>query len=301
MKVEDIKKVLIIGSGTMGQQIGGVTALHGYDVVMYDIKQEFLDTAVKRIKSLYNRYEKAGKITAADGEKALSKIIFTTDISVAAKDADFISESVPEDPVLKGKIFAQFNELCPKHTIFSSNTSTLLPSMFAKETGRPEKFVCLHFHDMRVTDIVDVMPHPGTSKETMEVTTEFAIRIGQIPIVMAKESSGYVFNAMLTALFTAAQTLVANGVASVEDVDKSWMGVSHMTNGPFGLMDGVGLDTCYKVTKYWADENNDAQGKKNAEFIKTYVDKGLLGQKTGEGFFKYPNPAYQQFFKKSGK
>ncbi len=295
MKVEDIKKVLIIGAGTMGQQIGGVCALFGYEVVMYDIKQEYLDNAVKRIRSLYSRFEKAGFITTADSEKAFPKISYTTDVNVAAKDVDFISESVYEDPDLKGKIFAEFNRLCPKHTIFSSNTSTLLPSMFADATGRPDKLVCLHFHDARVNRIVDVMPHPGTSKETMEITAEFARRIGQIPIVMEKESSGYVFNKMLTTICTAAQTLVANDIASVEDVDRAWMGVLSTKIGPFGLMDAMGIDTCYKVTKFWAEKNNDVQEAKNADFLKKYVDKGMLGQKSGQGFYKYPNPEFQSF------
>ena len=174
-----------------------------------------------------------------------------------ARDIDIVSESVPEDPKLKGEIFSKIHGACPERTIFTTNTSTLLPSMFAQATGRPEKLAALHFHDVRISTIVDVMPHPGTSRETVELVRDFAVRIGQTPIVMERESPGYVFNFMLSNLFQSAQTLAANGVASVEDIDRSWMGVTHMITGPFGIMDSVGLDTVWKITNYWARDTEE--------------------------------------------
>jgi len=200
---------------------------------------------------------------------------------------------VPEDPKLKGEIFAKIHAACPERTIFTTNTSTLLPSMFAGATGRPEKLAALHFHDVRISTIVDVMPHPGTAQETMELVRDFAVRIGQTPIVMERESPGYVFNFMLSNLFQSAQTLAANGVASVEDVDRSWMGVTHMVTGPFGIMDSVGLDTVWKITNYWAQALKNPQQLKNAAFMKEYVDRGHLGEKTGRGFYTYPKPRFR--------
>ena len=292
MKIEDIKKVLIIGAGNMGQQIGAQCAIHGFEVVLYDINQDILDKAFERIKKLFKFLVMSNKITQKEADAAINRIIGTTNIQEAAVNADLISESVPEDLDLKKRIFSQFNTICPDHTIFTTNTSTLVPSMFAEGTGRPEKLVALHFHDVRVTDIVDVMAHPGTSEETLNIVIEFARKIGQVPIVLKKESPGYVFNCMLTALFQAAQTLAANGVTSIEEIDRAWMGVLHMSMGPFGLMDSVGIDTVWKVTDYWANKLNDKQRKKNARFLKKYVDKGHLGQKSGQGFYSYPNPAY---------
>ena len=292
MKIEDIKKVLIIGAGNMGQQIGAQCAIHGFEVVLYDINQDILDKAFERIKKLFKFLVTSNKITQKEADAAINRIIGTTNIQEAAVNADLISESVPEDLDLKKRIFSQFNTICPDHTIFTTNTSTLVPSMFAEGTGRPEKLVALHFHDVRVTDIVDVMAHPGTSEETVNLVIEFARKIGQVPIVLKKESPGYVFNCMLTALFQAAQTLAANGVTSIEEIDRAWMGVLHMSMGPFGLMDSVGIDTVWKVTDYWANKLNDKQSKKNARFLKKYVDKGHLGQKSGQGFYSYPNPAY---------
>jgi len=293
MKVEDIKKVVIVGAGTMGQQIGAQCAIHGLEVVLYDLNHDILDKAFERIKKLLKSFTTSNRITQKEADAAIRRIRGTTNIGEAAANADLVSESVPEDPELKGKVFSKFNALCPDHTIFATNTSTLLPSMFAQHTGRPEKLVAIHFHDVRTTDIVDVMAHAGTSEETLNVAIEFAIKIGQVPVVLKKESPGYVFNSMLTALFEAAQTLAANGVTSIEEIDRAWMGVLHMPIGPFGLMDSIGIDTVWKATDYWANKLNDAQDKKNADFLKEYIDKGHLGQKSGQGFYSYPKPAYR--------
>jgi 3-hydroxybutyryl-CoA dehydrogenase len=165
--------------------------------------------------------------------------------------------------------------------------------MFAAATGRPDRVAALHFHPpVWSSNVVDVMPHPGTSPETTELLLAFARSIGQIPIELRKESSGYVFNAMYSALNEAAITLVANGIASVEDVDRAWMGITKMPIGPFGMLDGVGLDTVWDITDFWAGRTGDAQRRRNADFIKPYVDRGCLGVKSGEGFYRYPNPAW---------
>ena len=168
MKIDDIKRVLILGAGTMGQQIGLQCAMYGYDVVYYDLTQEILDKALKRVAKLGSWYVSIGRLTEEKLQHALARISATPDPAKAAQDVDFISESVPEDPELKGKIFAQFNKLCPERTIFTTNTSMLVPSMFAEATGRPEKLVALHFHDLRSTNVVDVMPHPGTAPEVTQ-------------------------------------------------------------------------------------------------------------------------------------
>ena len=205
---------------------------------------------------------------------------------------DLISESVPEDPELKGKIFAQFNKLCPERTIFTTNTSMLVPSMFAEATGRPEKLVALHFHDTRSTNVVDVMPHPGTDPEVTRLVHDFAVSIGQIVIMLHRENNGYVFNTMLSSLFTSALTLASHNVATIEDIDRSWMGVMHTPMGPFGIMDQIGLSTVWTITDYWAKKTGDVQAQANADFLKQYVDKGHLGFKTNRGFYSYPDPVY---------
>ncbi|MFC1862709.1 3-hydroxyacyl-CoA dehydrogenase [Thermodesulfobacteriota bacterium] len=294
MKVDDIKKVTIIGAGNMGQQIGVQCAINAFKVILYDVNQDILDNAIQRIKKLLKYFVKLNRITEKEAEVAIGRIKGTTVKEEAALDVDLLSESVPEDPDLKEKVLSEFNSLCPERTIFTTNTSTLVPSIFAEGTGRPEKLVALHFHDVRTTNIVDVMPHPGTSEETFNTVCEFATRIGQIPIILKKENPGYVFNFMLTNLFDSAQTLTANGVTSIEEIDRSWMGVIRMQMGPFGIMDSIGIDSVWKVTEYWANKENDKQKKKNAEYLKKYIEKGYLGRKSGRGFYSYPNPLYQE-------
>jgi 3-hydroxybutyryl-CoA dehydrogenase len=165
--------------------------------------------------------------------------------------------------------------------------------MFAAATGRPDRFAALHFHPpVWSSNVVDVMPHPGTSPETTELLLAFARSIGQIPIFLRRENYGYVFNAMYTALNDAAMALVANGITSIQDVDRAWMGVMHMPIGPFGMLDGVGLDTVWDISDYWARQTSDPQRRSNADFVKGYVDRGCLGVKSGEGFYRYPDPAW---------
>lgn len=292
MNAEDVKRILIAGAGTMGQQIALHFALQGCEVVMYDIEEAALKRALSRVRKMADGLVQHQQITHAEADAALGRITATTHAAEAAVNIDLISESVPEDPALKGQVFSMFHQLCPRHTVFTTNTSTLLPSLFARATGRPDQFLALHFHDLRVTRIVDIMPHPETDEATVHLVRAFAERMGLIPIMLKKESSGYVFNAMFGTLLQAAQTLAAKDVASIEDIDRAWMGVTAMPIGPFGMMDSVGLDTVWKITDYWAKRNGDPQSAMNAAFLKRYVDQGELGQKSGKGFYSYPHPRF---------
>lgn len=296
MDAQDVRCVLIVGSGTMGQEIGLQCAMHGCNVVLYDISPNILETAMSRLEAYVSQFIAEGRLTREEADATLARLSTTTNPDEAATGADLISESVPEDPKLKRKVFAQFNELCPPHTIFTTNSSTLVPSMLAKATGRPTQFAALHFHlHVWESNVVDIMPHPGTSEETVALLQDFARRIGQIPIYLKKESRGYVFNAMYSAWNREALTLAANGIATVEDIDRACMGILKMPIGPFGAMDRVGLDTVWDIANYWAKKAFFLrQLRKNANFLKGYVDKGHCGVKSGQGFYTYPNPAFEQ-------
>ncbi len=294
MKIGDIQRILIVGAGTMGQQIALQGAMHGYQVTIYDIAPDMLGTALAQIEMYASQLVAAGHQSEAEAAAALARITTSNDPAEAAQ-ADLLSESVPEEPELKARVLAQFNQLCPPHTIFTTNTSMLLPSMFAEATGRPAQFAAFHFHQVVwESNVVDIMPHPGTAPETVALLQAFAIRIGQIPIVLQKEHNGYVFNSMLSALNRAAISLAAEGVASIEDIDRAWMGVMKTPIGPMGILDVIGLKTAWDITDYWARTLDDPELQKNAAFLKKYVDQGQLGVKTGRGFYSYPDPAYQQ-------
>jgi len=287
MTLEDIKNILILGAGTMGQQIGFWFAAKGYDVTIYDISDDILTTAKNRIEKLSKNIVAFNRMDQQTASVALPRISFTTTPQKAGEHADLINESVPEKPDLKGKIFHQFHQICKPETIFTTNTSTLLPSMFADATGRPEKFCALHFHDLQITSVVDVMPHPGTSAETTELVKCFALKNDLIPIVLKKENTGYVFNFMLSGLLSSAITLAQKDVAPIPEIDQAWVGVMQTHAGPFSIMDSIGLDTVLSVTEFWASKTKDKQALANASFLKGYIDAGKKGIKTGEGFYKY--------------
>lgn len=294
MKIDEVKRILVVGAGTMGHQIGFLCALNGYDVVVYDVNGDALADARRRVSRLADRFVSRKRLSEEHKESVLERMRYSSDAEAAADEVDIVTESVPEDPALKGKIFSQFNRLCPARTIFTTNTSSLVPSMFAEATGRPEHLLALHFHDILLTDVVDIMPHPGTSPETVGLVREFAERLGQTVILLEKENFGYVFNAMLSDLFKSALTLASNRVAAVEDIDRAWMGVLQAPMGPFGMMDSIGLDTVWKVNDYWAKATGDAQLAANAAFLKSRVDEDRLGKKSGAGFYSYPKPLFQQ-------
>jgi 3-hydroxybutyryl-CoA dehydrogenase len=292
MKIEDVHTLLVIGAGTMGTQIALQSAMYGYQVNLYDIRPEALDQGMQMMRGYLDPMLGQGAISAEQAAAALARIHPTTD-PVSAARAELVSESVPEDPQLKGRVFAQFNNLCPQRTIFTTNTSTLLPSMMAEASGRPDRFAALHFHGyVWISNVVDVMPHPGTSAETLDTLEAFAQRIGQIPIRLEKESNGYVFNAMLNAMLRAATSLAAKDVTAFQNVDRAWMGVMKTPIGPFGILDQVGLETAWHINQYWATALHDTELQANADFLKTYVDQGHLGVKTGRGFYTYPDPEF---------
>lgn len=235
MNIDDIRHLLVVGTGTMGQKIALQCARYGYEVIAYDGFAKSLENAQERIPAYATDLVSQGLMTAAEAEATLTRITYTLNPEDGAQ-ADLISESVLEDPELKGKIFAQFNAICPPHTLFTTNTSTLLPSMFAAATGRPDKFAALHFYGVWIKNLADIMPHPGTSPETLSLLEAFARRIGQVPTVLKKEYPGYIGNTILGALNAVAFKLVfVDRVASVEDVDRAFMLLEGTPYGPMPL------------------------------------------------------------------
>ncbi|AFL85531.1 3-hydroxyacyl-CoA dehydrogenase [Belliella baltica DSM 15883] len=285
-----IEKVCILGAGTLGSRVALQAALSGYQVTVYDIKQEALDSSLKVMKKILNQLEKFSEIKAEEGIQALSKILFTLDPKVAVEDADLINESVIEEIDIKEKVWKQFGELAPEKTIFTTNTSFLLPSMFADISRRPDKFCAFHFHDVFYSKVVDIMPHPTTDAEIIPILEDFGRALKQVPVLVKKENPGYIFNSMLMAFIGAAGKLLTGEVASIEDIDRSWMVNFHMPMGPFGILDSIGLDTAWHVTHKMPDRASQAF----AQLLEKYIKAGKLGEKAGEGFYQYPNPTYRE-------
>ena len=276
-----IANVCILGAGTLGTRIALQAALSGFQVKIYDINAEAF-VASKKVMSKILR-----SLSLTD--EIIAKIKFTTDPAEAVADADIISESVTEELPLKRQVWVQFSALAPAKTIFTTNTSYLLPSMLVDCVDRPALFCAFHFHDVFYSKVVDIMPHPGTSEEVITLLEDFGRALLQVPVIVRKENPGYVFNFMLMAVIGAAGKLRTKEVASIEDIDKSWMVNFHMPMGPFGILDSIGLDTAWHVTH----NQQDAGSQAFAALLKTYIDAGKLGEKTGEGFYTYPAPAYK--------
>jgi 3-hydroxybutyryl-CoA dehydrogenase len=292
-KISDIKEILILGAGTLGLRIGLQAAISGFTVVIYDLSEEVFAKAKATQSGILKGLAKRDKLDAKDIDAIQSRITWTSDLALACKNPDLVSESVPENLEIKKKVWSQVGQLCPEKTLFTTNTSYMLSSWMAEETGRPDLFCAFHFHDVFFANVVDIMPHANTAAWFPKLLEELGKVLNQTPVHIEKESPGYIFNAMLLALLGTAGHLVTSGVCSPEDVDKSWIGNFKMEMGPFGIMDNIGLDTVWHVTK----DRKDEKSKRFAEYIKNFVDAGKLGVKTGEGFYTYPHPAYKEMLK----
>ncbi|MDZ4686145.1 MAG: 3-hydroxyacyl-CoA dehydrogenase NAD-binding domain-containing protein [Planctomycetaceae bacterium] len=286
-----IQRVLIVGAGTMGQQIAVACRLAGLDVVLYDANPQALNVAQRDAERRGCGFQPDPAVVA-NRSRILSQLRIDTDPRTAAAGVDLLIEAVPEKLPLKRDVFRQFHAVCPPEALFATNTSTLLPSAMAEATGRPAQFAAMHFNLER--DLVEIMPHPGTAPETVQQLQAFCERIGHVVIVCKTEFPGFVFNNLLMMLNGTAIALAANGVATLEDIDRAWMQAMRLEIGPFGVMDGIGLDTAYRVTELRAQLTRDPQGLKNAQFLKQYVEAGRLGIKSGAGFYEYPEPSYQR-------
>lgn len=291
----EIKKIMVAGAGVLGSQVAWQMAFHGYQVQVFDVLEEGLE-AGKAFHQKFAALFKAGRGASQEAvDQALGRLSYTTRMDKAVEDADLLSESIPENLDIKKKFYRELASLAPEKTIFTTNSSTLLPSMMADETGRPGKFLALHFaNPVWEANVGEVMMHDRTQPEYFKRIIEFTKTIGLVPIPIYKEQSGYVLNSMLVPLLTIAQNLYYEGVSDYESIDKTWMISTGAKFGPFGIIDLVGMQTVYNIammngTKLKNQKLIDRANKIKAEFI----DKGKLGVSTGEGYYKYPNPKYR--------
>ena len=292
----NIKNVTIAGAGTLGSQIAWQTAFKGFNVTVYDAFEKGLKRGKQFHQQFANLFLSTRGASQEDIDQTFARLTYTTNLAEAVKDADLISESIPEDLDIKKAFYIELSQLAPEKTIFTTNSSTLLPSQYAVETGRPEKFLALHFANwIWDANIGEVMGHPETNSKYFDIVITFAKNIGMVPIPIHKEQHGYVINSLLGPLLQAAGNLLVNNVSDFETIDKTWMITSGTKMGPCAIMDMVGLETVYNIEKLWAEKLNDKLGfARAAYFKKNFIDKNKLGMKTREGFYKYPNPKYKE-------
>ncbi len=293
MKIEN---VTIAGAGVLGSQISWQAAFHGFNVTVYDVFEKGLENGKKLHKKFGELFKASRGATQEEIDATFTRLSYTTNLRKAVQDADLVSESVPEKLEIKKSFYISLAKVAPPKTIFTTNSSTMIPSSYAEETGRPEKFLALHFaNPVWDANIGEVMMHKKTDKKYFNIVLQFAKDIGMVPIPIHKEQSGYVLNSLLVPLLSAGQTLFFSGVSDYESIDKVWMISTGANFGPFGLIDMIGMQTVYNIALMNGEKTNNQAMIDRAKRIKEeWIDKGKTGVESGEGFYKYPNPTYKR-------
>lgn len=285
MKVDDIKKVAVLGAGDMGHGIAEVALLGGYKVAMRDIEQRFVDTGLQRIKDSLEKLAVKQKISEDDKRAMLGNIETFVDMGEAVKDADFVIEAAPEIMDLKKKVFQELDRLAPKHAVLASNTSNMSITEIASVTGRPEKVVGMHFFNPAVLmKLVEVIKGDKTSEETMQLTYDLIPKMNKVPVRVEKDSIGFIVNRVNAPTSIMLNAILERRMATPEEIDAK-MNKSGMPMGPYELMDYVGLDVHYHGSLYLAERLSSDYAP--PKWLKEKVDAGNLGKKTGKGIYDW--------------
>jgi 3-hydroxybutyryl-CoA dehydrogenase len=285
MSEQRIEKVGVLGTGLMGAGIVQVCAQSGYEVVAREVEDGIWQKAFERIAGFLQKAVDKEKISGDDREAALGRISGTTEVADLA-DCDLVIEAVVEDIEVKNALFGELDRMCPDHTVFASNTSSLTVVEMAAATNRPDRVVGLHFFNpVPVMKLVEVVRAITTGEETFRKAWEFAESLGKVPIA-AKDNSGFVVNLLLVPYLLGAVRALESGVASTEDIDKGMMfGCGHPM-GPLTLLDFVGIDTTYRIAEIMFDEYKDSVYAAPPLLRKMHL-AGYHGRKTGKGFYDY--------------
>ncbi len=313
------KKITVLGGGVLGSQIAYQTAYSGFDVTVWlrsaasverskpkleRWKKIYLDTLesyraqcgsrspyfarglVNSLESLTGEEIDAKKARA---EAAAAAIRFELDLTAAVQDADLVIEALAEDPQQKTDMYRRLADVLPEKTVIVTNSSTLLPSMFAAATGRPEKYLALHFaNEIWKNNTAEVMGHPGTEQKYYDEVADFAEEIHMVPLRLKKEQPGYILNSLLVPFLSAAEALLAKDVADPQTIDMTWKLATGAPAGPFQILDIVGLTTAYNIVIMQPEAGNpDSVQGRIAATLKKYIDAGKTGITAGEGFYKY--------------
>ena len=280
-----MKKVVVIGGGTMGLDIAQVFARKGFDVVVRDIKDEIIQASEARLNKSLDRLVTKGKMDEAGKQAILDKMSFTTDLNVAA-DADLVVEAAIENLEIKKSIFAELDAICKPETILASNTSSISITAIAAATQRPDKFIGMHFFNpATVMKLVEVIRGANTSDETYKAIYDLSVEIGKEPVEV-NEAPGFVVNKILIPMINEACDLLYTGVATAEGIDTAMkLGANHPM-GPLALGDLVGLDVCLAIMDTLYNETHDPKYRASL-LMRKMVRAGHLGRKTGKGFFDY--------------
>jgi len=281
----EIRRVGVLGCGLMGSGIAQVAATAGHETIVRDVSQQIWERARGGIEKSLAKFVEKGKLAAADRDAALKRLTFTT-ATGDLKGCDIVVEAITEDLELKNALWKELDVLCPPHTIFASNTSSLTIAAMAAATKRADRFVGLHFFNpVPLMPLVEVVRAVTTSEETFRRAFAFARSLGK-EAVAARDNSGFIVNLLLVPYLLDAIRAVEHGVGSVPDIDKAMQLGCGYPMGPLTLLDFVGLDTTYRIAEIMFTEYRERRYAP-PPLLKRMVTAGLMGRKSGKGFYDY--------------
>ncbi len=286
MSAETIQRVVVVGSGTMGNGIAHVFAQYGYSVSLVDVKQEFLDRALKTISSNLDRQIKKGTLTDTQKAETLARITLTLDGEAACKEGDFVVEAVTENEQIKKELFRNFDRWTPPATVLATNTSSISITEIAAVTRRPEKVIGMHFmNPVPVMKLVEVIRGLATSDETFQTVKALSEKLEKVPVEV-NDYPGFVSNRILLPMLNEAMYCVMEGVATPDSIDTVMkLGMNHPM-GPLQLADFIGLDVCLSILEVLHNGLGDPKYRP-CPLLKKMVAAGHLGKKSGRGFYTY--------------
>ncbi|MBM7662427.1 3-hydroxybutyryl-CoA dehydrogenase [Bacillus mesophilus] len=281
----NVQKIMVIGAGQMGSGIAQVCAMAGYDVILHDLKEEFVDKGMGVIQKNLSRQVDKGRLTEADVEAILNRLSRSSDLS-NAKEVDLVIEAAIENMEIKTKLFAELDQLAPKHAILATNTSSLPITEIAAATTRPEQVIGMHFmNPVPVMKLVEIIRGLATADEVYETIEAITNKLGKVPVEV-NDFPGFVSNRILMPMINEAIYTVYEGVATPEAVDEVMkLGMNHPM-GPLTLADFIGLDTCLYIMETLHEGFGDDKYRP-CPLLRKYVKAGWLGKKTGRGFYTY--------------
>lgn len=278
-------KIGILGAGTMGAGIVQIFAQNGFNVVMRDLNEEALNKGLKGIEKAYNKLVTKGKLSEEDKIASLNRIQITSDVQ-DLKDCDFIIEAATENMNIKKKIFEELDQVVKAEAILATNTSSLSITEIAAVTKRPDKIIGMHFFNpVPVMKLVEIIKGIATSDETYDVVYDLSTKVGKDP-VKVEEAPGFVVNRILIPMINEAVGILADGVATAEDIDKAMMLGANHPIGPLALADLIGNDVNLAIMDVLYDEFKDSKYRAHP-LLRKMVRAGHLGRKSGAGFYQY--------------
>ncbi len=283
----DIKTIGVVGAGAMGSGIAQVAATAGYQVIMRDIEDRFVERGLSGIDKFLSRSVQKGKVTEDQKKEILGRIKGTTNLE-DLKDADYVIEAVIENLDLKKEVFKALDEMCRPEVILTSNTSSMSITEIASATKRPDKVAGMHFFNPApIMKLVEIIHGFNTSDDTIKVIFDVTEKMGKVAVEVKKDSPGFIVNRIMIPHMIEAIKIVEEGIATPEDVDKAVKLGLNYPMGPFELMDLTGIDIAYHVTEYFYKELNKEQKWVSPNLLKTMIRAGRLGKKTGAGWYDH--------------